>query len=122
MKNPLNISDESIELSQKETVKLTDSQFKQLTIDYDKITGKVLNDCGSCLNMAFKIVRNYINLHNTNEVKKEEPKAESKTVLVAGEKNWEDMKMPELRKLFPEIKAISKDEFIQKIDNYRVQD
>lgn len=121
MKNPLNISEQSIELAKKEKLKLSTSEFKQLSVDYHKITSKVLKDCGSCLNMAFKIVRNYIKLHNKDaNVKQEQPNPERKTVLVAGEKKWEDMKLPELRKLFPEIKATKKDDFIEKIGDYRV--
>ncbi len=122
MKNPLKISEQSIELAKKENLKLSTSEFKQLTIDYDKITGRVLKDCGTCLAMAFKIVRNYVNLHNPKEIKEEEKAPDRRTVLVAGEKNWEDMKLHELRKLFPEIKATKKDEFIKKIGDYRVQD
>lgn len=65
--------------------------------------------CSSCVTAAYGVISNYVNHHHKEQPKEVGQPKEEKS-------NYSGMKLSELRKLFPEIKANSVKKFIKQID------
>ena len=102
------------EKSLQKDVKLSSAERLALDEVYHDITGRFINKgcTNGCIEQAMKIVSNYIKYH--------EPKGDKATKVkkIQNDEPEDELmqfKLKELREMYPEIKATSKEDFIKQV-------